>query len=232
MGVWQTNPNPTKPTPPQPHNQPQIGSFSMNSMGSSKSIIGDFMKAKKKDGGSGFEEGLLKLLRTLPKVLKYLPSDKAQVGTHLDRPVCVCRCVRENVCVCVSVCVSVCAVCLRGGPWMMDWSDRSIDRLSSLPPPHPPIRPTTPHLPQDARSFIMSFQYWLGGSPENIESMLLMLANTYVDEVGKYGPANQPPSQSTNQSINQPTNQPVNQSNQSTNQLTNQSIIVIPTHPH
>ena len=29
----------------------------------------------------------------------------------------------------------------------------------------------------------MSFQYWLGGSPENIESMLLMLANTYVEEV-------------------------------------------------
>lgn len=36
---------------------------------------------------------------------------------------------------------------------------------------------------QDARSFIMSFQYWLGGSPDNIESMLLMLANTYVEEV-------------------------------------------------
>lgn len=32
----------------------------------------------------------------------------------------------------------------------------------------------------------MSFQYWLGGSPENIESMLLMLANTYVDEVRPY----------------------------------------------
>jgi len=56
---------------------------------------------------------MLKLLRTLPKVLKYLPSDKAQ----------------------------------------------------------------------DARSFMMSFQYWLGGSPDNIESMLLMLANTYVDNV-------------------------------------------------
>jgi cobalamin biosynthesis Mg chelatase CobN len=54
--------------------------------------------------------GMLKLVRTLPKVLKYLPSDKAQ----------------------------------------------------------------------DARSFIMSLQYWLGGSPENIEAMLLMIANTYV----------------------------------------------------
>ena len=35
---------------------------------------------------------------------------------------------------------------------------------------------------QDARSFMMSFQYWLGGSPENLESMLLMMANNYVYE--------------------------------------------------
>lgn len=98
------------PSMPEVMRLNKVGSFTMNSMGSSKSIIGDFMKSKKKEGGSGFEEGLLKLLRTLPKVLKYLPSDKAQ----------------------------------------------------------------------DARSFIMSFQYWLGGSPDNIESMLLMLANTYV----------------------------------------------------
>lgn len=30
------------------------------------------------EDGSSFEEGMLKLLRTLPKVLKYLPSDKAK----------------------------------------------------------------------------------------------------------------------------------------------------------
>jgi magnesium chelatase subunit H len=53
---------------------------------------------------------MLKLVRTLPKVLKYLPSDKAQ----------------------------------------------------------------------DARSFMMSLQYWLGGSPENIEALLLNLAKNYV----------------------------------------------------
>ena len=53
---------------------------------------------------------MLKLLRTLPKVLKFLPSDKAK----------------------------------------------------------------------DARSFMMSFQYWLGGSPDNLESMLLMLAKDFV----------------------------------------------------
>ena len=68
------------------------------------------MKKKKKENGSSFEEGMLKLLRTLPKVLKFLPSDKAK----------------------------------------------------------------------DARNFMMSFQYWLGGSPQNLESMLLMLAKEFV----------------------------------------------------
>ena len=33
---------------------------------------------------------------------------------------------------------------------------------------------------KDARSFMMSFQYWLGGSPQNIESMLLMFAQDFV----------------------------------------------------
>ena len=68
---------------------------------------------KKKEDGSSFEEGMLKLLRTLPKVLKFLPSDKAK----------------------------------------------------------------------DARSFMMSFQYWLGGSSDNLESMLLMLAKDFVKGV-------------------------------------------------
>ena len=30
---------------------------------------------------------------------------------------------------------------------------------------------------------MMSFQYWLGGSPENLQSMLLSLATTYVPAV-------------------------------------------------
>lgn len=89
----------------------KVGSFTMANLGQSKSVIGDFMKKKKKENGSSFEEGMLKLLRTLPKVLKYLPSDKAK----------------------------------------------------------------------DARSFMMSFQYWLGGSPDNLQSMLLMLAKEFVD---------------------------------------------------
>jgi magnesium chelatase subunit H len=33
---------------------------------------------------------------------------------------------------------------------------------------------------QDARNFMLSFQYWLGGSPENLENFLLMLADRYV----------------------------------------------------
>ena len=57
-----------------------------------------------------FEEGLLKLVRTLPKVLKYLPSDKAQ----------------------------------------------------------------------DARNFVQSLQYWLGGNSENLQNFLLTIAGAYV----------------------------------------------------
>merc|ERR1719183_489499 len=87
----------------------KIGSFTMASMGQSKNVVSQFMK-KNKPKGTSFQDGMLKLVRTLPKVLKYLPSDKAQ----------------------------------------------------------------------DARSFMMSLQYWLGGSPENIEALLLNLADNYV----------------------------------------------------
>eukprot|EP00597_Dinobryon_sp_UTEXLB2267_P003576 CAMPEP_0170079374 /NCGR_PEP_ID=MMETSP0019_2-20121128/15771_1 /TAXON_ID=98059 /ORGANISM="Dinobryon sp., Strain UTEXLB2267" /LENGTH=1316 /DNA_ID=CAMNT_0010292799 /DNA_START=302 /DNA_END=4252 /DNA_ORIENTATION=+ len=98
------------PSMPEVMRLNKVGSFTMANLGQSKSVIGEFMKKKKKENGSSFEEGMLKLLRTLPKVLKFLPSDKAK----------------------------------------------------------------------DARSFMMSFQYWLGGSPQNLESMLLMLAKDFV----------------------------------------------------
>ena len=101
------------PSMPEVMRLNKVGSFSMTSLGQSKSVIGEFMKKKKKEDGSSFEEGMLKLLRTLPKVLKFLPSDKAK----------------------------------------------------------------------DARSFMMSFQYWLGGSSDNLESMLLMLAKDFVKGV-------------------------------------------------
>jgi magnesium chelatase subunit H len=58
----------------------KLGTFSMAQLGQSKSAVASFMKKKRAESGSGFEDGLLKLIRTLPKVLKYLPSDKAQVS--------------------------------------------------------------------------------------------------------------------------------------------------------
>eukprot|EP00218_Dolichomastix_sp_CCMP3274_P016391 CAMPEP_0170142762 /NCGR_PEP_ID=MMETSP0033_2-20121228/8402_1 /TAXON_ID=195969 /ORGANISM="Dolichomastix tenuilepis, Strain CCMP3274" /LENGTH=1405 /DNA_ID=CAMNT_0010379135 /DNA_START=15 /DNA_END=4232 /DNA_ORIENTATION=- len=87
----------------------KLGTFSMAQLGQSKSAIGEFMKKKRQSGG-GFEEAMLKLVRTLPKVLKYLPNDKAR----------------------------------------------------------------------DARNFMMSLQYWLGGSSENLENFLLRLSSEYV----------------------------------------------------
>jgi len=103
------------PSMPEVMRLNKLGSFTMASLGQSKSVIGDFMKQKKSEDQGSFEEAMLKLLRTLPKVLKYLPGDKAK----------------------------------------------------------------------DAKSFLMSFQYWLGGSPENLRSMLLSLAKTYVPEVAE-----------------------------------------------
>jgi magnesium chelatase subunit H len=101
------------PSMPEVMRLNKIGQFTMKNLGQSKSVVADFMKKKKQEDGSSFEEGMLKLLRTLPKVLKFLPSDKAA----------------------------------------------------------------------DARTFMMSFQYWLGGSPENLESLLVMLGQDYVGPI-------------------------------------------------
>jgi len=98
------------PSMPQVMRLNKMGSFSMAQLGQSKSVIAEFMRKRKEKSGSGFQDGMLKLLQTLPKVLKYLPMDKAQ----------------------------------------------------------------------DARNFMLSFQYWLGGSSENLENFLLMLADKYV----------------------------------------------------
>ena len=91
----------------------KLGSFSMAQLGQSKSAMAEFMRNQKKKQGSDFQDAMLKLVRTLPKVLKYLPSDKAQ----------------------------------------------------------------------DARTFMMSLQYWLGGNAANLENMLLMLSQQYVAEL-------------------------------------------------
>lgn len=98
------------PSMPEVMRLNKMGSFSMAQLGQSKSAIAQFMRKRKEKSGSSFQDGMLKLLQTLPKVLKYLPMEKAQ----------------------------------------------------------------------DARNFMLSFQYWLGGSPENLENFLLMLADKYV----------------------------------------------------
>jgi magnesium chelatase subunit H len=98
------------PSMPQVMRLNKLGSFSMAQLGQSKSAIAQFMKKRKENSGASFQDAMLKLLRTLPQVLKYLPIDKAQ----------------------------------------------------------------------DARNFMLSFQYWLGGSAENLENFLLMLADKYV----------------------------------------------------
>eukprot|EP00401_Gymnodinium_catenatum_P071441 CAMPEP_0117588018 /NCGR_PEP_ID=MMETSP0784-20121206/69627_1 /TAXON_ID=39447 /ORGANISM="" /LENGTH=1485 /DNA_ID=CAMNT_0005389349 /DNA_START=144 /DNA_END=4601 /DNA_ORIENTATION=+ len=66
-------------------------------------------KGKPASGGA-FQDSLLKLVRTLPKVLKFLPGDQAK----------------------------------------------------------------------DARTFVLSLQHWLGGTPENLEAMLMRVAGGYV----------------------------------------------------
>ena len=98
------------PSMPEVMRLNKLGSFSMAQLGQSKSAIAQFMRKRKEKSGSSFQDGMLKLLRTLPKVLKYMPIDKAQ----------------------------------------------------------------------DARNFMLSFQYWLGGSADNLENFLLMLADKYV----------------------------------------------------
>ncbi|MDV2998403.1 MAG: hypothetical protein N5P05_000009 [Chroococcopsis gigantea SAG 12.99] len=98
------------PSMPQVMRLNKMGTFSMAQLGQSKSAIAQFMRKRKENSGAGFQDAMLKLLRTLPSVLKFLPIDKAQ----------------------------------------------------------------------DARNFMLSFQYWLGGSPENLENFFLMLADKYV----------------------------------------------------
>ena len=98
------------PSMPEVMRLSKMGSFSLAQLGQSKSVIAQFMRKRKEKSGAGFQDGMLKLLRTLPQVLKFLPMEKAQ----------------------------------------------------------------------DARNFMLSFQYWLGGSSENLENFLLMLTEKYV----------------------------------------------------
>lgn len=103
------------PSMPEVMRLNKLGSFSMTQLGQSKSAIAQFMRKRKEAGGASFQDAMLKLLNTLPTVLKYLPIEKAQ----------------------------------------------------------------------DARSFMLSFQYWLGGTPDNLKNLLLMLADKYVYPIGE-----------------------------------------------
>ncbi|KAJ3683834.1 hypothetical protein LUZ60_014061 [Juncus effusus] len=96
------------PSMPEVMRLNKLGSFSMSQLGQSKSPFFQLFKRKKQ--GAGFAESMLKLVRTLPKVLKYLPSDKAQ----------------------------------------------------------------------DARLYILSLQFWLGGSPDNLQNFLKMISGSYI----------------------------------------------------
>ena len=66
------------PSMPEVKRLNKMGSFSLANLGQSKSAIASFMKKRKEKSGSSFQDGMLKLLRTLPSVLKYLPVEKAQ----------------------------------------------------------------------------------------------------------------------------------------------------------
>ena len=99
------------PSMPEVMRLNKVGSFTMKNLGQSKSVVADFMKKKKQEDGSSFEEGMLQLLRTLPKVLKFLPSDKAAdartfmmsfqywLGGESDR----CRCARDVHKMCLTI---------------------------------------------------------------------------------------------------------------------------------
>lgn len=97
------------PSMPEVMRLNKLGSFSMSQLGQSKSPFFQLFK-RKKPNSAGFADSMLKLVRTLPKVLKYLPSDKAQ----------------------------------------------------------------------DARLYILSLQFWLGGSPDNLQNFLKMISGSYV----------------------------------------------------
>ncbi|GMH20936.1 hypothetical protein Nepgr_022778 [Nepenthes gracilis] len=96
------------PSMPEVMRLNKLGSFSMSQLGQSKSPLLTLFKRKK--SSAGFADSMLKVVRTLPMVLKYLPSDKAQ----------------------------------------------------------------------DARLYILSLQFWLGGLPDNLVTFLKMIYGSYV----------------------------------------------------
>mmetsp|Transcript_46824 Transcript_46824/g.104925 ORF Transcript_46824/g.104925 Transcript_46824/m.104925 type:complete len:1471 (-) Transcript_46824:11-4423(-) len=115
------------PSMPDVMKMNKVGSFDLTAI--TGGPLGDFAKqikdmrnkdlesGKPKASGGAFQDSLLRLVRTLPKVLKFLPGEQAA----------------------------------------------------------------------DARTFVLSLQYWLGGTPENLEAMLTRLAGGYVPAVKSKG---------------------------------------------
>lgn len=66
------------PSMPQVMRLNKLGSFNMQNLGQSKSAIAQFMRKRKEKAGSSFQDAMLKVVQTLPKILKYMPIDKAQ----------------------------------------------------------------------------------------------------------------------------------------------------------
>ncbi len=92
------------PSMPQVMRLNKLGSFSMANLGQSKSAIAQFMRNRKKKSGSSFQDSMLKLLRTLPKVLKYMPMDKAQDARNFMLGFQYWLGVREIICKTFSSC--------------------------------------------------------------------------------------------------------------------------------
>lgn len=110
------------PSMPEVMKQNKLGTFDLTQiaggpLGNFAQQVKDLRKKSlsknKPASGGNFQDSLLKLVRTLPKVLKFLPGDQAT----------------------------------------------------------------------DARTFVLSLQHWLGGTPENLEAMLLRIAGGYVPGV-------------------------------------------------
>ena len=80
----------------------KLGTFSLSQLGQSKSPFAEFMRSQRKSN-ENFEESLLKLVRTLPTVLKYLPSEKAQVWRLLQPTACHRTCCCGPVAACMSI---------------------------------------------------------------------------------------------------------------------------------
>ena len=85
----------------------KLGTFSLSQLGQSKSPFAEFMRSQRKSN-ENFEESLLKLVRTLPTVLKYLPSEKAQVCRLCSPPRC---CVLQHML--LRPCGSMLVICLK-----------------------------------------------------------------------------------------------------------------------